>query len=144
MTMLLIEHHMDLVVRVSDRVTVLDYGAVIAEGPPAAVQRDPAWSRPISGLPMPLLEVDDLHVAYGDLEVVKGISLQRSSQGEIVTVLGSNGAGKTTTLRSLAGLLRAGRGRQHCLDGKAISGIAAARDRRSRARAGAGGPPALS
>ena len=40
MTVLLIEHHIDLVVRLSDRVTVLDYGAVIAEGTPAAVQRD--------------------------------------------------------------------------------------------------------
>jgi branched-chain amino acid transport system permease protein len=40
MTVLLIEHHIDLVVRISDRVTVLDYGAVIAEGPPSAVQRD--------------------------------------------------------------------------------------------------------
>jgi branched-chain amino acid transport system ATP-binding protein/branched-chain amino acid transport system permease protein len=40
MTVLLIEHHIDLVVSISDRVTVLDYGAVIADGPPAAVQRD--------------------------------------------------------------------------------------------------------
>jgi ABC-type branched-subunit amino acid transport system ATPase component len=40
MTVLLIEHHIDLVVRISDRVTVLDYGAVIAEGSPAEVQRD--------------------------------------------------------------------------------------------------------
>jgi branched-chain amino acid transport system ATP-binding protein/branched-chain amino acid transport system permease protein len=39
-TVLLIEHHIDLVVSISDRVTVLDYGAVIADGPPAAVQRD--------------------------------------------------------------------------------------------------------
>ena len=39
-TVLLIEHHIDLVVKISDRVTVLDYGAVIAEGPPSAVQRD--------------------------------------------------------------------------------------------------------
>ena len=37
---------------------------------------------------MPLLEVDDLHVAYGELEVVKGISLA-IGPGEIVTVLGS-------------------------------------------------------
>jgi branched-chain amino acid transport system ATP-binding protein len=59
---------------------------------------------------MPLLEVDDLHVAYGDLEVVKGISLA-IEPGEIVTVLGSNGAGKTTTLRSLAGLMGATKGR---------------------------------
>jgi branched-chain amino acid transport system ATP-binding protein len=59
---------------------------------------------------MPLLEVEDLHVAYGELEVVKGISFA-IEPGEIVTVLGSNGAGKTTTLRSLAGLLEPSRGR---------------------------------
>ena len=40
MTVILVEHHMDLVVRVSDRITVVDYGAVIAEGSPAEVQRD--------------------------------------------------------------------------------------------------------
>ena len=58
---------------------------------------------------MPLLEVDDLHVGYGELEVVRGISFT-VERGEIVTILGSNGAGKTTTLRSLAGLTRARRG----------------------------------
>ena len=59
---------------------------------------------------MPLLEVDDLHVAYGGLEVVKSLFLA-IERGEIVTVLGSNGAGKTTTLRSLVGQLRATKGR---------------------------------
>lgn len=59
---------------------------------------------------MPLLEVDDLHVAYGELEVVRGISFT-VERGEIVTILGSNGAGKTTTLRCLAGLNRSIRGR---------------------------------
>jgi branched-chain amino acid transport system ATP-binding protein len=54
---------------------------------------------------MPLLEVRDLHVAYGELEVVRGVSFS-VEDGEIVTILGSNGAGKTTTLRSLAGLIR--------------------------------------
>jgi ABC-type branched-subunit amino acid transport system ATPase component len=39
---LLVGHHMELVMEVSDRVTVLDYGRVIAEGPPAQVQADPA------------------------------------------------------------------------------------------------------
>jgi branched-chain amino acid transport system ATP-binding protein len=61
---------------------------------------------------MPLLEVDNLHVAYGELEVVRGVSFN-VEPGEIVTILGSNGAGKTTTLRSLAGLLRPTRGRVH-------------------------------
>jgi branched-chain amino acid transport system ATP-binding protein/branched-chain amino acid transport system permease protein len=40
MTIVLVEHHMDLVVRVSSRITVIDYGTVIAEGSPAEVQRD--------------------------------------------------------------------------------------------------------
>jgi branched-chain amino acid transport system ATP-binding protein len=40
-TVLLIEHHMKIVMAVSDSVTVLEYGKKIAEGPPAVVQRDP-------------------------------------------------------------------------------------------------------
>ena len=40
-TVLLIEHHMDLVMEISDRVTVLDYGSKIAEGPPDVVRADP-------------------------------------------------------------------------------------------------------
>lgn len=59
---------------------------------------------------MPLLEVTELHVAYGELEVVRGVSFA-VERGEIVTILGSNGAGKTTTLRCLAGLIRPTRGK---------------------------------
>jgi len=40
LTILLIEHHMEVVMGVSDRVTVLDHGVKIAEGVPAQVQRD--------------------------------------------------------------------------------------------------------
>ena len=52
-----------------------------------------------------LLEVADLHVHYGNIEALKGITLGVDS-GEIVAVLGSNGAGKTTTLKTISGLLR--------------------------------------
>ncbi len=40
-TVLLVEHHMSLVMQVSDQVVVLDFGRKIAEGPPARIQRDP-------------------------------------------------------------------------------------------------------
>jgi branched-chain amino acid transport system ATP-binding protein len=38
---MLVDHHMDFVVPVCDRVVVLDFGRVIADGEPAAVQRNP-------------------------------------------------------------------------------------------------------
>ncbi len=41
MGVLLVEHHMDLVMSVCDRVVVLDFGRVIAEGPPDVVRADP-------------------------------------------------------------------------------------------------------
>jgi branched-chain amino acid transport system permease protein len=40
-TLILIEHHMDVVMSVCDTVSVLDFGQKIAEGQPAAVQADP-------------------------------------------------------------------------------------------------------
>ncbi|HYB40594.1 MAG TPA: ABC transporter ATP-binding protein [Candidatus Methylomirabilis sp.] len=51
-----------------------------------------------------MLEVRDLHVYYGKIHALKGISFA-VTQGEIVTLLGNNGAGKSTTLKTLSGLL---------------------------------------
>src|SRR5579859_4323991 len=50
-----------------------------------------------------LLEVDDIHVYYGKVEALKGISI-KVDEGEIVTLIGANGAGKTTTLKTISGL----------------------------------------
>lgn len=52
---------------------------------------------------MPLLTIEDLHVYYGHIHALKGVSLE-VDEGEIVAMLGSNGAGKTTTLRTISGL----------------------------------------
>jgi len=52
---------------------------------------------------MPMLELDDVHTYYGNIEALKGISIE-VEEGEIVTLIGSNGAGKSTTLRSISGL----------------------------------------
>ena len=70
-----------------------------------------------------MLEVEALHVFYGEIHALKGVSF-RVGQGEIVTLLGNNGAGKTTTLKTLSGLLAPRRGDVR-LEGSSLLGIAA-------------------
>jgi branched-chain amino acid transport system ATP-binding protein len=53
-----------------------------------------------------LLELEDVHTFYGNIEALKGVSLT-VDEGEIVTLIGSNGAGKSTTLRTISGITRA-------------------------------------
>lgn len=68
-----------------------------------------------------MLSISDLHVSYGSLGVIKGVSFH-VPEGEIVAILGSNGAGKTTMLRTVSGLHRAASG-QIIFDGKNISDL---------------------
>jgi branched-chain amino acid transport system ATP-binding protein len=58
---------------------------------------------------MSLLELRDVHVRYGGIEAVKGITFE-VGEGELVTLIGGNGAGKTTTLRTISGLRRPSEG----------------------------------
>jgi branched-chain amino acid transport system ATP-binding protein len=57
-----------------------------------------------------MLNVKDVHVYYGAIHALKGVSFA-VEKGELVTLLGANGAGKTTTLKTVSGLLRAHSGR---------------------------------
>ncbi|MGR4868042.1 ABC transporter ATP-binding protein [Variovorax sp. LARHSF232] len=51
-----------------------------------------------------MLEIKDLHVSYGQVDAVRGISLSLNA-GQIISVIGPNGAGKTTLLAAAMGLL---------------------------------------
>ena len=54
---------------------------------------------------MTLLQINDLHTAYGRTRVHRGIELHLE-EGEIVVILGPNGAGKSTLLSAIAGLIK--------------------------------------
>ncbi len=111
-----IEHDMNLVMKISDRVVVLDNGKVICTGTPATVQSDQQvltaylgvsssnLTRSRSGSTSPILTVENLVSGYGDLQVLQGVSLE-VRQGELIAVIGANGAGKTTLLKSIIQLL---------------------------------------
>ncbi len=56
------------------------------------------------GTGLPLLKVQELHISYGNIHAVKGISFD-VYEGEIVTLIGANGAGKSSTLRGISGII---------------------------------------
>jgi branched-chain amino acid transport system ATP-binding protein len=68
-----------------------------------------------------MLEVEDLHVSYGKVQAVRGVSMS-AEPGRITLVLGANGAGKTTTMNAIAGLLKPDSGRV-TLEGTSIAGV---------------------
>lgn len=57
-----------------------------------------------------MLKIEDIHVYYGGVYALKGLSLE-IPDNKIVSLLGANGAGKSTTLRSICGLVKPKSGR---------------------------------
>ena len=97
--------------------------------------------------PSALLEVEDLHVSYGGVRALRGVSLTVPERG-IVAVLGNNGAGKSTLLRAISGVARRCRAARSTrarsrFDGKALTRHGPGRRRPRRHRAGARGPAHL-
>ena len=72
---------------------------------------------------MALLQVEDIHVYYGSIHAVKGVSFE-VNEGEVVTLIGANGAGKSTVLNTVSGLLHPRSGSVQFM-GQDLKGIAA-------------------
>jgi len=74
---------------------------------------------------MSMLKVEDLHVYYGSIHAIKGVSFE-VNEGEIVTLIGANGAGKSTTLNTVAGLLKPRHG-HISFEGNEVAGMPASK-----------------
>ena len=74
---------------------------------------------------MSMLKVEDLHVYYGSIHAIKGVSFD-VNEGEIVTLIGANGAGKSTTLNTVAGLLKPRHG-HISFEGNEVAGMPASK-----------------
>jgi branched-chain amino acid transport system ATP-binding protein len=81
----------------------------------------PAYNASISA--QALLQVEQLVLAYGGIQAVKGVDLQ-VFPGELVSLIGSNGAGKTTTLKAITGGMSAQAGRV-LYQGRDMAGLGA-------------------
>jgi branched-chain amino acid transport system ATP-binding protein len=118
----IIEHIMDVITECCDRVAVLDFGRLIADGPVQKVLAEPEVVSCYLGTGCEtlvprvashagaatevLLSVDHVSAAYGHFRAVNDISFD-VHRGEVLSLLGTNGAGKTTTARVLSGMIPA-------------------------------------
>ena len=138
MAILLVEHDMDRVFRLADRITAMNEGRVIAEGAPEEVRANAELQRVYLGdgavraaatkveraavTAAPIVEVEAINTFYGKSHVLHDVSLE-VRENEVVALLGRNGAGKTSTFKSIMGIVRPASGRvvlnAERIDGKA-------------------------
>jgi ABC-type branched-subunit amino acid transport system ATPase component len=108
--LLMIEHDMNVVFSVADRITVLSFGEVLASGTVAEIRNNDRVREIYLGTALWCWSSKNVNADYDDSHVLHGISLT-VNEGELVSLLGRNGAGKTTTILTIMGYLRPRPGR---------------------------------
>ena len=109
-TVLFVEHDMDIVRRYTQRILAFYEGKVIADGEPAAVLADPEVRRYVVGEPAPedaeahVLTIEGLDVSIKSVRILRGVALELAP-GQLAGLIGRNGAGKTTLMRAIMGAL---------------------------------------
>jgi phospholipid/cholesterol/gamma-HCH transport system ATP-binding protein len=83
--------------------------------PPNSTAGTPNGTQPEGEHPDVLIRLDDLHVSFGPLEVLKGVSLDLL-QGQTTVIVGPSGTGKSVLLKNIVGLIRPDRGRVYFQD----------------------------
>jgi ABC-type branched-subunit amino acid transport system ATPase component len=112
---LLVEHDIDRVFALADRVTVMNEGKVLLDGTADGARNSPSCRRSTSGrargarlaprghaeraAAANLLTLDEVNAFYGKSHIIKDVSLAVHER-EIVALLGRNGAGKSTLLKT--------------------------------------------
>jgi branched-chain amino acid transport system ATP-binding protein len=128
LTLVVVDHNMRGLLELIDRAIVINFGSKLAEGTPAEIKSNPDVQEAyLGGDSMggedegvgaasqmgtdreavsggPVLNVEDLNVAYGKVQALRGVDLELS-EGEVVSVIGPNGAGKTTLANAVTGYL---------------------------------------
>lgn len=122
---LLVEHDIDRVFRLADRVTVMADGAVLVDGSVADARDDArvqavylgsgtaaiaAKPRASAAEAETLLAMEGVDTFYGKSHILNGVNLT-VNRGEVVALLGRNGAGKSTLLKTLIGTASPAAGR---------------------------------
>ena len=134
-TVLFIEHDMELVFRFATRVIVMVGGRVLLEGTPHEIAADPRVRAVYLGRAMaqesrqeshqaprtksrvmastlaePLIAFHDVRAGYGSAIVLDGVAFALPERGSLA-VLGRNGVGKSTLMLTIMGYTQIGRGR---------------------------------
>ncbi|KAF5060960.1 putative HMP/thiamine import ATP-binding protein YkoD [anaerobic digester metagenome] len=146
-TVLLVEHKLDALFTLADRMVFLEGGRILAEGTPDELLLDervrsvlhttpntPSFCRaqPDHGSgrgssPNPLISIDGLIHDYGGVTALNGLNLEIDA-GTLVAIIGDNGSGKTTLIKHLVGLLKPTHGRVvvggHDTSAETITGMA--------------------